>query len=162
MLRTNCCQRVVEPLRLSERFDVSPDELIRLIPENDLEVIVAKRRGSLYEPGRRSGAWRKMRVSRGQEFVIGGHIPTADTFESIIIGYYEGKDLMYAARVRVGFVPSIRAGLSNRFRGLDNEQCPFKNLPEARKGRSGEGLTAAFNSPRARSVRPRLGTDPTK
>jgi bifunctional non-homologous end joining protein LigD len=40
-----------------------------------LEGIVAKRRDSLYEPGKRTGAWIKYRVNRGQEFVIGGYIP---------------------------------------------------------------------------------------
>jgi hypothetical protein len=64
----------VEPIRLSESFDASPDEIIRVIRENRLEGVVAKRRDSLYEPGLRTGAWLKMRVNRGQEFVIGGYI----------------------------------------------------------------------------------------
>ncbi len=35
--------------------------------------MVAKRLDSRYEAGLRSGAWQKMRVNRGQEFVIGGY-----------------------------------------------------------------------------------------
>jgi hypothetical protein len=38
-----------------------------------LEGLVAKRRDSRYEPGQRSGAWQKVRINRGQEFVIGGY-----------------------------------------------------------------------------------------
>jgi len=41
---------------------------------------VAKRRESRYEPGQRSGAWLKMRVNRGQEFVIGGYTRGTTTF----------------------------------------------------------------------------------
>jgi DNA ligase D-like protein (predicted ligase) len=155
MLRTKLLPKLVEPIRSSETFDVSADELIRVIRERGLEGVIAKRRDSLYEPGRRSGVWRKMRVNRGQEFVIGGYVPTSDNFDSILVGYYDGKDLMYAARVRAGFLPAVRSLLLNRFRGLNIERCPFKNLPEARKGRWGEGLTAEDMS-QCRWLRPRL------
>ena len=155
MLRTKLLPQLAEPIRLSESFEVPAVELVRVIRESGLEGVIAKRRDSLYEPGRRSGAWRKMRVNRGQEFVIGGYVPAADNFDSILVGYYQGKDLMFAARVRAGFVPALRALLFSRFRGLDIEQCPFRNLPEARKGRWGEGLTAE-DMKECRWLRPRL------
>jgi ATP-dependent DNA ligase len=50
---------------------------------------------------------------------------------------------MYAARTRSGFTPSVREELHPRFRGLATPECPFPNLPEARAGLWGEGLTAA-------------------
>jgi bifunctional non-homologous end joining protein LigD len=34
--------------------------------EQHLEGLVAKRRDSLYQPGQRSGAWRKMRVNQAR------------------------------------------------------------------------------------------------
>lgn len=64
----------MEPIRLSESFDASLDEIIHVIGEDRLEGVVAKRRDSLYEPGLRTGAWVQMRVNRGQEFVTGGYI----------------------------------------------------------------------------------------
>jgi bifunctional non-homologous end joining protein LigD len=155
MLRTKLLPQLAEPIRVSESFDVSADELILALRDRGLEGVIAKRRDSFYEPGRRSGAWRKMRVNRGQEFIIGGYVPTAANFDSILVGYYEGKDLMFAARVRAGFVPAMRSLLFKRFRGLDIERCPFKNLPEARKGRWGEGLTAE-DMGQCRWLRPRL------
>jgi len=45
----------------------------------------------------------KMRVNRGQEFVIGGYTRGPRTFDALIFGYYEGKKLMYVARTRNGF-----------------------------------------------------------
>jgi ATP-dependent DNA ligase len=50
---------------------------------------------------------------------------------------------MCAARTRSGFTPAVREQLHQRFRGLETAECPFANLPKARAGRWGEGLTAA-------------------
>ena len=58
-----------------------------------LEGVVAKRRDSRYEPGQRPGAWLKMRVNRGQEFVIGGYTVGGATLDALIFGYYEGGNL---------------------------------------------------------------------
>jgi bifunctional non-homologous end joining protein LigD len=104
---------------------------------------VAKRRDSPYEPGERSGAWVKMRVNQTQDFVIGGYTLGGGHFDALIFGYWEGDRLMYAARTRSGFTPAVREQLHQRFRGLETPECPFANLPEARAGRWGEGLTAA-------------------
>jgi len=90
----------------------------------------------------RSGAWQKMRVNQGQEFVIAGYTPTAKNFDALIFGYYEGGTLMYVARTRNGFTPSSRANLFEQFRPLEIDECPFANLPEAGSGRWGQGLTA--------------------
>ena len=50
---------------------------------------------------------------------------------------------MYAARTRSGLTPAVREQLQQWFRGLETLECPFANLPEARAGRWGEGLTGA-------------------
>lgn len=116
--------------------------MIKAVREQGLEGLVAKRLDSIYEPGKRSGAWQKMRVNRGQEFVIGGYTAGGSYFDALIFGYYEGHRLMYAARTRNGFTPASRAKLHERFRPLEVSECPFSNLPEARAGRWGQGLTA--------------------
>jgi ATP-dependent DNA ligase len=84
-----------------------------------------------------------MRVSQGQEFVIGGYTPAGRNFDAIIFGYCdeEGR-LVYVARTRNGFTPASRDELFKRFRGVETAKCPFVNLPEARSGRWGQGLTA--------------------
>ena len=107
-----------------------------------LEGIVAKRLGSRYEPGLRTGAQQKTRVNQGKELVIGGYTPTGKNFDALIFGYYQGNKLMYAARTRNGFTPSLREKLFRQFKDLEIPQCPFANLPAARSGRWGEGLTA--------------------
>ena len=47
----------------------------------------------------------------------------------MIVGYYEGERLLYAAKVRNGFVPQVRREVASRFKGLI-DTCPFANLPE--------------------------------
>jgi bifunctional non-homologous end joining protein LigD len=112
-------------------------DLIASVKAYGFEGLVAKRRDSRYEAGQRSGAWQKMRVNRGQEFVIGGYTIGTDTFDAVILGYYDGDQLIYAARTRNGFTPAVRARLMQVFRPLETRTCPFANLPEARSGRWG-------------------------
>jgi len=51
--------------------------------------------------------------------------------------------LKYVAKVHGGFMPTVRTALFKRFHGLETKTCPFKNLPEARRGQWGEELMAA-------------------
>ena len=130
-------------IHFSESFPADAEKMISAVRAQGLEGIVAKRRDSLYEPGRRNGAWVKMRIGGGQEFVIGGYTPSPKNFDAILVGYFRENKLMFAARVRNGFVPSLRTAVFRKFKGLETRKCPFANLPESEKGRWGEGLTAA-------------------
>jgi DNA ligase D-like protein (predicted ligase) len=142
LLRAKVLSKLKERVRYSPDFDASLPDLIRSVRDQGLEGLVAKRRSSLYESGQRSGAWLKMRVNRGQEFVIGGYTVGPKNFDALIFGYYEGDKLMYVARTRNGFTPALRQELFQRFRRLEIAECPFANLPEPRSGRWGAGLTA--------------------
>lgn len=98
---------------------------------------------SRYEPGRRSGSWSKMRINIGQEFVIGAFTSGSNGIDALVVGYYDRRKLIYAARVRAGLVPSSRRELYEKLKPLIVQTCPFDNLPEATPGRWGQGLTAA-------------------
>lgn len=144
-----------EPVRYAGALEASLRDLIHSVKAHGFEGLVAKRRTSRYEPGLRSGAWMKMRVNRGQEFVIGGYTIGTKAFDALIFGYYDGGQLLYVARTRNGFTPATRVQLMKRFRGLETTQCPFANLPEARSGRWGQGLTKA-KMPDCRWLKPAL------
>jgi bifunctional non-homologous end joining protein LigD len=58
------------------------------------------------------------------------------------VGFYRGKDLIYAARVRAGLVPATRREVFEKLKHLKTPKCPFVNLPELAAGRWGQGLTA--------------------
>jgi DNA ligase D-like protein (predicted ligase) len=143
LLEKKILPKLAEPVRYTVGLDAALPVLIESVKAQGLEGLVAKRLDSPYEPGLRSGAWQKMRVNRGQEFVIGGYTHGTKTFDAIVFGYYEGKDLIYVARTRNGFTPATRAALYKKFKGLEIDTCPFANLPEPRGGRWGQGLTKA-------------------
>jgi ATP-dependent DNA ligase len=119
----------------------SARQMLEFVKKHGLEGIVAKRADSPYEPGKRSGLWSKYRVNFGQEFIIGGYTP-GNPFDALIVGFYRGKDLMFAGRVRAGFVPASRREVFAKLKGLKKARCPFVNLPEKEPGRWGQGLTA--------------------
>jgi bifunctional non-homologous end joining protein LigD len=121
-----------EALQLSESFEVEPAELVRVAKELGLEGIVAKNKRSRYEPGKRSGAWIKYKVNRGQEFVIGGYTQ-GNPFDAVIVGYYHDGKLIFASKVRNGFVPRVRRELASRLKPLEMDLCPFANLPERKR-----------------------------
>lgn len=143
LLQAKILPKLSEPVRYPGVLNASLPDLIKSVKASGLEGLVAKRRDSLYEVGLRSGSWRKMRINRGQEFVIGGYTLGGTTFDAIIFGYYEGDRVIYVARTRNGFTPAIRADLMKRFGKLRTDKCPFANLPEPRTGRWGAGLTTA-------------------
>ena len=129
-------------IRIAEQFEASASDMLAAVRGQKLEGVIGKRKHSLYEPGKRTGSWVKCRVNRGQELVIGGYIPGPHGFDSLIVGYYQGKDLMYVARVRNGFVPASRRQVFEKIRHLVSSMMPFANLPDTRKSRWGDELTA--------------------
>src|SRR5689334_241145 len=119
-------------VQLMQRFETSPAELIQAAKRLGFEGIVAKRKDSLYEPGKRSGAWLKYKINQGQEFVIGGYT-AGHPFDAIIVGYYRDGQLIYAAKVRNGFVPRLRREVAKRLSAVETGDCPFANLPEKKR-----------------------------
>src|ERR1700694_1972435 len=129
-------------IRIADYFDAAPKDLLSAVREQRLEGIIGKRKDSLYQPGKRSGAWIKYRVNRGQEFVVGGYFPGPHGFDSLIVGYYDEDKLIYVARTRNGFVPASRRQVFSKLKHLVTAACPFVNLPETRRSRFGEELNA--------------------
>jgi bifunctional non-homologous end joining protein LigD len=121
-----------DSIQLSESFEADPAELLRAAKKLGLEGIVAKRKRSLYEPGKRSRAWLKYKVNKGQELVIGGYT-RGNPFDAVVVGYYQDEKLLYAGKVRNGFVPRVRRELASRLKPLEIDLCPFANLPEKKR-----------------------------
>ena len=139
LVRSHVLPKVREPVRECPTLDGSLPDLIDAVRAHGLEGLVAKRLDSVYESGQRSGAWRKMRINKEQEFVIGGYTPGARNFDALIFGCYQDGRLLYVARTRNGFTPASREQLYRRFQGLESSQCPFVNLPGARSRPLGPG-----------------------
>lgn len=128
-------------VRYSAELSGTPAAVIRTVAAAGLEGVVAKQRESLYRAGTRVTSWLKLKLNKGQEFVIGGYKPDARSFQSILVGYYEAKKLIFAGKVRQGFNPVGRARLLEEMKPHLVKACPFANLPTSRKSHFGEGIT---------------------
>jgi bifunctional non-homologous end joining protein LigD len=144
-----------DPVRLSAVFNASPNKLVAAAKKTGLEGVIAKRASSRYETGERSGAWVKYKTNKGQELVIGGYKPGPNGFDYLLVGYYEGKDLIFIAKVRNGFTPALRREVARNFLRLKTVKCPFANLPEPASARRGEAITAEV-MPKIQWLRPKL------
>jgi ATP-dependent DNA ligase len=101
------------------------------------EGVIAKRRGSPYEH-RRSKHWLKMKCETSQEFVVGGFTDPQGGrvgFGALLVGYYEGDDVVFAGKVGTGFDTKLLQELRRRFDVLEVPRPPFtkgKGLPRVR------------------------------
>ena len=101
------------------------------------EGIVSKRSDSVYISGR-SKSWIKIKCVRRQEFVIGGFTKPANGTEGIgalLLGYYEGKKLIYAGRTGTGFTQASSRKLRQQLEAMRQTKMPFVEVP----GRGGQG-----------------------
>ncbi len=103
--------------------------------EMGLEGIVGKKAGSVYS-GTRNGDWIKLKCGRRQEFVIGGYtLSDKNTagVSSLLLGVYEGDDLMYAGRAGSGIGETEARGLRSKFDKIARDDSPFKDAPKPRQ-----------------------------
>ena len=138
LLEHKVLPKLKEPVRYTGSLKARLPDLIASVKAQGFEGLVAKRLDSRYEPGMRSGAWMKMRVNRGQEFVIGGYTRGTKTFDALVFGVYEGKKLIYVARTRNGFTPTTRAALFKKFKGLARSTNVRSRICQSRRVADGD------------------------
>lgn len=141
------CENIGDPIRYSGEITGDVKSLLAEVQRRGLEGLIGKLRGSKYEPGRRSGAWIKLKAVREQEFVIGGYTPPAGSrkhFGAILVGYYEKKKLKFAGKVGTGFTSKSLSILHNKFREEERDDCPFVDLPSKQGGAWVQGITPSM------------------
>jgi bifunctional non-homologous end joining protein LigD len=105
----------------------------RLAQEKGLEGIVAKHSGSAYEAGKRSRRWLKIKSRLRQEAVIGGFTEPKGMrkhFGALVLGVYEGNELVYIGHSGGGFDEKTLEGIRRRLDSLVQKECPFKVKPK--------------------------------
>ncbi|BCT77707.1 ATP-dependent DNA ligase [Sinomonas cyclohexanicum] len=122
--------------QLSPMFHDDPEHVLAASAEHGLEGIVAKRLGARYEPGRRSGAWVKIKNERVQEVVVAGwregNGSRSATLGSLLVGIPDDAGrLAYAGRVGSGFTEATLAEIAGRLRGLERKTSPMDGVPAA-------------------------------
>jgi ATP-dependent DNA ligase len=96
-----------------------------------LEGVMAKRSASIYQPGRRSPDWRKIKKSLSADLVVGGFIPGKGYreafFGGLLLGAYQSGRLVFVGRVGSGFSQQELAEIPKDFQSSDSS--PFSNPP---------------------------------
>jgi len=141
------CADVGDPIRYSGAIGGDAKRLLEEVKRRGLEGIIGKQRNSVYEPGRRSGEWIKLKCVEQQEFVIGGYTPPQGArkhFGAILVGYYENKKLVFAGKVGTGFTTKSLAMLYKKFRAEERPDCPFVDLPSKQNGQWVQGITPSM------------------
>lgn len=109
--------------------------MLRSARENGMEGVVAKKLESVYEPGRRSNCWLKIKIVARQELVIAGWLPELGNNRhrvgALLTGYYDPDGtLHYAGRVGTGFTADTHARLVRAFAKHERPTSPFsERLP---------------------------------
>jgi bifunctional non-homologous end joining protein LigD len=141
------CADAGDPVRYSGAIGGDAERLLKEVDQRGLEGIIGKQRDSVYEPGRRSGAWIKLKCVREQEFVIGGFTPPQGArkhFGAILVGYYEKKKLVFAGKVGTGFSAKSLAMLHKKFQEERRDDCPFVDLPSKQNGQWVQDITPSM------------------
>ncbi|WP_313165100.1 DNA ligase D [Sedimentibacter sp.] len=102
--------------------------------EAGMEGIVGKKADSVYS-GTRNDDWIKLKCDKRQEFVIGGYTLSdkrARGVSSLLLGIYEGDDLVYAGRAGTGISENDMTVLENKFGSIKRMEPPFKTPPDTR------------------------------
>ena len=127
---------------LSHALRGTAAQVIDAVQRLGLEGVIAKRKDSVYHAGLRSDAWRKLKLDKQQEFVIGGYRPGPYGVDALLVGFYEDNDLKFAGKVRAGFTPHVRREVVAALKPLHAVRCPFSDLPNSRTSHWGGGVTA--------------------
>jgi bifunctional non-homologous end joining protein LigD len=91
------------------------------------EGVIAKRADAAYA-GRRSTDWLKFKCSAGQELVIAGFTEPEGSrvgLGALLVGHYEGRQLVYAGKVGTGYTQATLRDLRQRLDDLETGRSPF-------------------------------------
>jgi bifunctional non-homologous end joining protein LigD len=120
-------------IRYADHIEEKGKEFFKLIQQKEIEGIIAKKENSVYEPGKRGNNWQKIKALHRQEAVIAGMTAPKGGrkgFGSLVLGVYEGEDLVYIGQSGGGFDEKELLHLANKFRPHIITKSPFKKPPK--------------------------------
>jgi bifunctional non-homologous end joining protein LigD len=115
-------------VKYASHIDTEGDAFYEVARQRGLEGILAKHRRSLYEAGRRSRSWLKLKIRKEQEVVIAGYVPGKGTHRdlgSLVLGTYEDGGFTYAGEVGSGIDTRTRRELVESLDSIRRDDPPF-------------------------------------
>ncbi len=126
--------RTSDRIKLIDYFEKDGKVVYEAALKSGLEGVIAKQIDSVYESGRRSPGWLKVKAMRSDDFVIGGYSVAeggrAQTFSSLLLGYFDDKgSLIFAGHVGSGFNENTLGELRSRLDAIRIDHSPFAEVP---------------------------------
>ncbi|MFH1003037.1 MAG: non-homologous end-joining DNA ligase, partial [Chloroflexota bacterium] len=121
-------------VRPTDYFEGEGETVYQAAVKNGLEGVIAKQIDSVYESGKRSRHWLKVKATLSDDFVIGGYSVAAggreNTFSSLLLGYFDDEgQLIFAGHVGSGFSEEALRELKGRLDAIPLDHCPFAAAP---------------------------------
>jgi ATP-dependent DNA ligase len=101
-------------------------QLFELVKQQNLEGIVAKKKQSLYWQGKKTKDWIKCKIMATDDCVVCGYIPKENNMTSLVLGQYDGNNLIYKGHVTLGV--SMKQLQQQEFTTVD--VSPFEFTPK--------------------------------
>ena len=120
-------------LRISDQVRGDGRALYQQAMDQGWEGLIAKHAASLYTSGKRSPEWRKLKIVHEQEFLVCGWTEPRQTrayFGALLLGVYEGDDLVYTGHTGTGFNEKELARVMKRLKPLETKTSPFTTKPK--------------------------------
>ena len=122
-----------EVLKYSDHVVNDGKEFFQAAVAQGLEGIIAKKTNSIYQVNKRTDNWVKIKVSLRQEVIIAGFTQPRNSrqfFGSLLLGLYEGNELVYVGHTGSGFNTKSLEQIYNKLQPLVTDECPFKKCPK--------------------------------
>jgi bifunctional non-homologous end joining protein LigD len=114
------------PVRYTNHRVSADDDYFADICSRGWEGLIAKKDDATYRKGR-TDRWLKFKCEAGQELVVVGYTDPAGSrvgLGALLLGYYEGEDLVYAGKVGTGFSHALLRDLEKRLSRMQLERSP--------------------------------------
>ncbi len=121
-----------ETIKYCDHILEKGEDFYRLAEGMGLEGIIAKKTKSTYTPGARSSDWLKIKSHKTEEVIICGYTQpkgSRSSFGSLILGKYEGDELVFCGHAGTGFDDKTLKNLLEKMQPLVTEKSPFSSIP---------------------------------
>ena len=137
--RRKVLERILKPaagVQLGSYVEAEGKALFELTKEKGMEGIIAKRKDSLYRPGKRTSDWLKIKARLQQEFVVGGFTAPKGSrmhLGAVVLGAYTNGKLLHYGYAGSGFSEKGLKEAVDRMKPLCIDKCPFVNPPNIKE-----------------------------
>lgn len=126
-------QGVNDRIRFNDHIPGIGTDFYNTAAESGIEGIIAKRSTSLYQAGKRSKDWLKIKTVQRQEAIICGYTAPRGgrkKFGALILGVFDNDKLKYIGHTGGGFTDQSLEEVFSRMEGLETKKVPFEKVPK--------------------------------